>query len=245
MIAALAYFTVLPLPRRAAGGPLDRAALGWLPVVGAIVGALAGLFGWFVAWRMPAFAGVGAWLAAIVLTGALHVDGFLDCCDALFASAPPQRRLEILRDPHHGTFALVGMVAVAAVWILALDALAPWQLPLAMAFAGCVARLGSLANAYAFRYAREGTPMAAAFAGAPPVFPMAIGIVVAVALGWFLGPATLVLITLAIPFGLVVGWFASRRLGGGITGDVYGAAIVVLEVLVLLRLPEFMRLLPR
>src|SRR4029077_9574681 len=49
-------------------------------------------------------------LAWIALTGALHVDGFCDVCDGLFGGQTPEDRLRIMKDPHLGTFGLVGGV---------------------------------------------------------------------------------------------------------------------------------------
>lgn len=242
---ALGYFTILPVP----GAPSrsarpDGYALAFLPLIGGAIGGLAGAFGAFTAWRMPGFGGVAALLALVVLSGAVHVDGFLDCCDALFASAPPQRRLEILRDPHHGTFAIVGAVLAGLIWLRALDVLTAPSLPLALAFTGIVSRAAALANAWVFPYARR-DGFAASFKTRPALWPVALAIAVACAVGWMAGPATLILIPLAIGAGILLGWFSARRLGGGITGDVYGAVVAVVEIALLLRFPELQRILPR
>jgi len=239
---ALAYFTLLPLPSRRLERP-DGYALAFLPLAGGLAGAAAGGFGAFVAWRMPGFGGVAALLATVVLTGAIHVDGFLDCCDALFAAAPPVRRLEILRDPHHGSYAIVAMVLAALVWVRALDRLDPWTLAPALAFVGIVARLAAIAGAYAFPYARE-DGFARSLGAHPPLWPIAVATAVALGLGWKLGPATMALLPAAIVAGLLLEFWAARRLGGGITGDVYGAVVVVVEIALLLRLPELAKLLP-
>ena len=234
--AALAYFTILPVPARAhRGEPPDAYALAVLPFVGAIVGAAAGGFGWLASLILPGFAGVAAFAASIVLTGAIHVDGFLDCCDGVLASATPQRRLEILRDPRHGTFAIAGMAVLVVVWIWALNGLLAQRLPLALAFSGCTSRLAALANAYVFRYARSGEPQPTV-ATAPPVAAYAIALALSACLAWAIGPWKLALVPAAVALAFFIGWYASVRLGGGITGDVYGAAISVVDVAVLLAL---------
>ncbi|RME36671.1 MAG: adenosylcobinamide-GDP ribazoletransferase, partial [Thermoflexia bacterium] len=56
----------------------------------------------------------------VAVTGALHLDGFVDCCDALLAARPPEVRLEILRDPHVGAFGLVGACLLLLVKFAAL-----------------------------------------------------------------------------------------------------------------------------
>ena len=44
----------------------------------------------------------------IVLTGALHLDGFLDTCDGLLGGSDPGKRMEIMRDERVGAYALSG-----------------------------------------------------------------------------------------------------------------------------------------
>ena len=85
-------------------------------------------------------AAIAAWVLSIALSGAIHVDGFLDCCDGLFAMAPPERRLEIMRDPHHGTYAIVGMAMLSVLWLYALAQIPPPLMPAILALTGCVAR---------------------------------------------------------------------------------------------------------
>jgi adenosylcobinamide-GDP ribazoletransferase len=233
---ALAYYTVLPAGRYATGEAPDVAALEWLPFVGAIVGALAGFAGYAAfGWLHVPWAFVVSWALAIGLTGALHVDGFLDACDGLFASVSTQRRLEILRDARHGTFAVVGMAILAAFWLAALAAIAPSRYPLVLAFSGAAARLAVMPIALGFPYAASGA-MTRTFAVRPSPFALVLNLALVEALAWAIAPWALVL----LPAAVVAAWagavWASRRLDEALTGDVYGALIVTIEVLVLLAL---------
>lgn len=51
----------------------------------------------------------GAVLAAVplLLTGGIHMDGFLDTVDARSSFADRERKLQILKDPHIGSFAMI------------------------------------------------------------------------------------------------------------------------------------------
>ncbi len=50
-------------------------------------------------------------LIPVLITGGIHMDGFLDTQDALSSYQSRERRLEILKDPHAGAFAIIsGMV---------------------------------------------------------------------------------------------------------------------------------------
>lgn len=231
-LSALSYFTILPLgplARNVAPGPL---AVAFLPFVGALIGAASGGIALLVSAHDRAWEPVLAWILLIVLSGAIHVDGFLDCCDALFASVPPQRRLEILHDPRHGTFAVTGMAVLTVCWIVAIAKIVPSHLMLSLAFAGTLARISAIANTLVFPYARPGA-VTPAFATRPNPFVLTAGLALALVLGWFLSPMAFAIVPGAIALSLLLGWWASLRLGGGLTGDVFGGLIVSVEVVTL------------
>jgi adenosylcobinamide-GDP ribazoletransferase len=234
LTAALAYFTVIPAGRSANEEGPGPESLAWLPPIGAIVGAVAG-FGGFAAyvWLHVPWSFVVAWALGIGLTGAIHIDGFLDACDGLFCSAPAERRLEILKDVRHGSFAVVGMALAAAFWLAALAAISPARFPIVLAFSGAASRLAAIAQASFFPYARSAGSMRA-FARRPNVVALLLDAVLVEALAWFVAPWALAI----APIACIAAWCAARwasgRLGGGLTGDVYGALIVATEIGVLL-----------
>jgi adenosylcobinamide-GDP ribazoletransferase len=201
-----------------------------LPLVGIVIGALAGLAAWGVSFIAPApFVVAVAFAGPVILSGAVHVDGLLDACDALFASVTPERRLEIMKDPRHGTFAIAGFAVVATLWIAALCTIAPATLPAALAFAGGAARFAAVVNAFAVPYGRAGAS-ARAFEQRPPLAVLALcgAILAAIALG-ARAPLWLLASALACAAALAIGRWAAQRLGGVLVGDVYGATIVVLD----------------
>lgn len=201
----------------------------YLPLVGAVTGALAGTAAWGVSLAAPrALAVATAFGLSIVLTGALHVDGFLDAADGLFASVPAARRLEILKDPHHGTFAIAYFAVACAVWLAALWSIVPERLPLALAFAASAARWFAVGAAYVTPYGPGGER--------PPRAAHACMTVLTLALGWSYWGHAVVLITLGIPAFALAAWMR-RQLGGGFPGDCYGFLIVCGEIGILAVLP--------
>ena len=103
-------FTALPCPYR----PWDEDArdmmLVCLPIVGALLGLLwAALGALGMAWLTPALR--AALIAALpwLLTGFIHLDGYMDTCDAILSWRPLEQRLRILKDVHTGAFAVVGL----------------------------------------------------------------------------------------------------------------------------------------
>jgi adenosylcobinamide-GDP ribazoletransferase len=238
LAAAFSYFTVIPLGALIDASAPDALALSFLPLAGAVVGAIAGAVG-FGVWHLTQ-AGIptviAAWIAGIALTGAIHVDGFLDSCDGLLVAAPPARRLEIVRDPHHGTFALVGMAMLSACWMAALGAQDLARLPLVLAMSGALARESAVLVAWIYPYARAGE-VTRAFRGRPNVSVFVLSALGIVALAWWVSPRALVACALAPLVAVGIAAWAARRLGGGLVGDVYGAIVVVAEVVVLAVLP--------
>lgn len=109
LIIALSMYSAIPMPRIEWREDNMRWSLGCLPVVGVLAGGL--VYGWS-ALTMPAgispilFA-AAAVLLPILLSGGFHMDGFLDATDAIFSRRDRQRKLEIMKDPCCGPFAVL------------------------------------------------------------------------------------------------------------------------------------------
>lgn len=82
-----------------------------LPIIGLEIGAI----WWCIAWGcqkldLPAPVAAFALCAApYLLTGFMHLDGFMDVTDAVRSYRSLQRRREILKDSHVGSFAVIGV----------------------------------------------------------------------------------------------------------------------------------------
>jgi len=225
LAAAFAYFSIFPVGGEAAG-PADARLFAYLPVVGILIGGLAGTAAFGVSLIAPRSLSVATGFAlSILLTGAIHVDGFLDCCDGLIASVPPQRRLEIIRDPHHGSFAIAYGAVAFTLWIAAIAALPPARLGMVLAFAAATSRVAAVSSGLFFPYARGGRP---------PVWLLLLQSLALIGFSFVGGPW----MWACVPAAFLTSWagaaWSARRLDGQLVGDVYGALIVVSEILVLL-----------
>ena len=107
---AFSTYSRIPMPQVVWTDENRRYALCFFPLIGAVVGAV--LWLWLgVSERLGAGAFLRGAVAAAVpllLTGGIHMDGFMDTQDALSSWQPPERRLEILKDSHTGAFAVMG-----------------------------------------------------------------------------------------------------------------------------------------
>ena len=110
LATAFSMYSSIPVPRVEWREENMRYVMCFFPLVGVVTGAAI----WCWLWLCRQF-GVGAPLAAVVCTalpvlvsGGIHLDGFCDTVDALASHASRERKLEILRDPHTGAFAVMG-----------------------------------------------------------------------------------------------------------------------------------------
>jgi adenosylcobinamide-GDP ribazoletransferase len=217
------FLTTLPLPHvgEVREGEF-RYASGFYPAVGWTLGALLVFTAWITA-GLPS--GVGAALTLAVwlgLSGMLHFDGLVDSADAILAAKSPQKRLEILGDIHIGAFGLaVGVVSLLLKW----SALGAHPGTLGLLVAPVLARAAVLFPMNFFPAARPESLGARSREGNWP-----IGLVFAVPAALISPIAALV----AVMTAFAVAFFAARRLGGGISGDVYGAIIELTEITVLI-----------
>lgn len=83
----------------------------FLPIVGLEIGVLWAGLGWLVN-----FLGLPAMVRALCLcvfpflaTGYIHLDGYMDVTDAVKSCRSLERRREILKDPHVGSFAVINL----------------------------------------------------------------------------------------------------------------------------------------
>ena len=115
----------------------------FLPVVGLEIGAIWALLAWLCRYlALPALV-QGAVLGAypFVVTGFIHLDGFMDVTDAVRSCRDLARRREILKDSRVGSFAVIGVVLLAlcqtALFASAKTAASLWTLVLLPAVSRC------------------------------------------------------------------------------------------------------------
>jgi len=231
--AAFGYFSILPAGRAVREPPRGDLLLA-LPLVGAAVGGIAGYAGMLAAGLgAPPLGAAVVFAVDLLLTGAIHVDGFLDGCDAFFASVTYAKRREILRDPHHGSFAIAGFAAVAAVRLAAIATIPPAAWPGLIAFNAAAARLVTVPNARRLPDVRDGGTTEI-LTHPPGIVPLVTEAAVLLACGLALEPGTSVT-SVALVLEALVAYHAAtwiaKQLGGGLVGDAYGFLIVVAETL--------------
>ncbi len=231
---AFSFLTTLPVraPASFEPGDLGRSAA-WYPLVGAVLGVLVAAAYVLLKMIFPpllaAALGVGLW---VWLTGGLHLDGLADCCDGLLNASTPERRLEIMRDPRLGTFGGAGLILQILLKVLAVLSLpVGWPGWAALILAPALGRWMILLGGRQPQ-ARPGG-LGADFAlglQTRHFFLAALVPLVAAAAGGLRGGIAVLLAHLTT-WGIFT--LARKRLNG-VTGDVYGAAVELSELAVLL-----------
>ena len=106
---AFAMFSAVPVPQPVWNEKNMRYALCAFPLVGVVCGLA--WWGWAALAARLSFPlllrAAGLCLAPVLVTGGIHLDGYADTCDALASCAAPEKKQEILKDPHCGAFAVI------------------------------------------------------------------------------------------------------------------------------------------
>ncbi|QOX65337.1 adenosylcobinamide-GDP ribazoletransferase [Anoxybacterium hadale] len=111
---SLGMFSSIPCPYRPWNETARSLMLAWLPWVGLVIGLI--WYGLFYAMEQLA---IPLQLEAAVLvlypyliTGFIHLDGYMDTSDAILSRRPLEDKLRILKDPHTGAFAVISVVVL-------------------------------------------------------------------------------------------------------------------------------------
>lgn len=233
LCAALQFLTIVPaLVRRPFTAAEMGRAVAYFPLTGILLGA--GLVAIHHLVAMLWSRNIAAALVLcgwVVLTGGLHLDGFLDSCDALLGGRSPEDRLRIMRDPHLGSFALAGGVLLLLLKFQALAALV--EPTLALLSAPTLGRWSMSVAIVLFPYARP-TGLGRDIKDHAGVRELAVATTILGLLLLLAASATALVILAAAALATVaIALFAQMRIPG-LTGDVYGAICELGEAAVLL-----------
>ncbi len=240
LLVATALLTRIPV-RTGPVTPEDlRNARTAFALVGAGVGLTAAggglLVSFLLGWPAGALAAV---VTAVLITGALHEDGLADTADGLWGAWEPVRRREIMRDSRLGTYGVLALVFALTARVGLLFQLGPALALQALVAAHVLSRLGMVVLSVWLSPAAPGSGAAVSGPMRGPVLFVTVGLAM-LPLVAALGVLTpLPVLTAA---GVLVGCAVlARRALGGLTGDVLGAAGVVVEITVLVTMAVLAR----
>ncbi len=245
LVIALQTYSRIPMPQVEWDDKSMKYVFCFFPLVGAFVGGFEILW-YFLSELLCLTVWIYGAVAAVIpllVTGAIHMDGFCDTVDALSSHQSRERMLEILKDSHAGAFAII----FCGVWLLCYFGFwanipnvslmhgfgEDWNILFTVCFGFVLSRaLSGLAIAN-FKGART-NGMLAGFAGpakkSTVTITMLVYIVICVVFmilfGGWLGVITVVV------NGLIFGYYRylSYKKFGGITGDLAGWFLQLAEL---------------
>lgn len=235
--AALRFFTRLPVPAWAGHSEqhLEQAAR-YFPLVGWLIGAIGAAATAAAAQALPVSLAVLAGMAATLLaTGAFHEDGLADAADGFGGGRDKAHILQIMKDPHLGSF---GAIALGLMLLAKFNALVQIDarlglrsLALALIAGHALSRLGAVALLCTLDYVREdqtakSRPVARRLGAGEMGVALLFGLSPCLLLG---GVQAIRVVALAAGATLAWGAYCLRRIGG-YTGDCLGAAQQLAEL---------------
>ena len=105
-------FCAIPFPCHVWEEKARSKMLLFLPLIGLEIGAIWAAAGWLCRWLglNPLVTGLVLTVVPFLLTGFIHLDGFMDVTDAVGSCRDLDKRRAILKDSHVGSFAVIGCI---------------------------------------------------------------------------------------------------------------------------------------
>ena len=239
-LAALQFLTVMPLPGRREVSPEDLGrSVGYFPVVGLIIGLIMAGLNWLLGLFLPpAVVNVLLIVYLVIISGALHLDGFVDTCDGIAGHKTPEARWQVMHDSRAGAFGIVGVCLLLLVKYVSLNNVPENLLLATLILMPVISRWAMVYAIFAYPYAmpsglgklfKEGTSWPRLLMAT--LISLAVVILAGLA-GLAIIPGLAIMLAIWIMV-LIMATYLKRKFAG-LTGDTYGAINEVAEVVVLI-----------
>ncbi|AEF98684.1 adenosylcobinamide-GDP ribazoletransferase [Methylomonas methanica] len=227
LLIALQFLTRIPVNYRLTdnAAALGRSVL-YYPLVGFVIGVILSFLALLLSGTPDMVAAAVVLAAWVFLTGGLHLDGLADCADAWVGGlGDPQRSLRIMKDPASGPIAVLVLLLLLLVKFTVLFVLIQQNNLIPLMLAPLLGRCAILLLMLSTPYVSP-KGIAEKLLDNLPYSEARTVVVVSLAFaGLFMGWAN---VLLAFGILLWIRYLALQRLGG-VTGDVYGAAVELIE----------------
>jgi len=242
-LAALRFLTIIPLPwgREVSPEKLGRST-GYFPVVGIIIGLILVGLNWLFGLFLPSpVVNVLLVVSSVVISGALHLDGFVDTCDGIAGHKTPEERWQVMHDSRAGAFGIIGVCCLLLVKYVSLNSVPDTLLMVTLVLMPMISRWAMVYAVFVYPYAKPsglGRVVKQEARWYRFVVATLIVLVVAFVLAQLMGIAIMLGIWIIV---MVMATYLKRKFSG-LTGDTYGAINEVAEVCVLILVILLVRL---
>lgn len=231
---ALSMYSKIPMPQFPWEEKDMRYAMCFFSLVGAIIG-VAEVVWFFICQRYKvgniAFSFVGAALP-LLISGGIHMDGFMDTMDALHSYQGKERKLEILKDSHIGAFSVICLLGYELLYLGAFSEIKTFWQMLLVAITFFLSRTLSGIGVVSFKCARqEGTLYVFADSAHRRVVKLSLylQLVLAVILLLYVSPVCGIVVAVGMFLVFAYYRYKAYREFGGITGDLAGYFVTLAE----------------
>lgn len=240
MMIAFSMYSRIPVPQVQWTKERMKYAMCFFPLIGAVIGLME--YGAILLFRTMGFPFLTQILPVVIpvaVTGGIHMDGLLDVIDAKSSHGETEKKLEILKDPHTGAFAIIGCGIYFLLYLAFFMEMRPVMIP-AFCITFVITRALSGLSVVTFPMAKK-SGLAAAFSdGAHKRVVgtvMVLYLIISLIAIWLFTGAFAVSGVIAISFVVFLYYYhMSKREFGGITGDLAGYFLQVLELVLVMGL---------
>ena len=240
-IMALSMFTVLPTPYIEWDDDGVKNMMKFYPTIGLIVGVI-----WSIVYYLINILNISIILKSVVImivpfciTGMLHLDGFMDVCDAILSRRDKEEKLRILKDSTIGAFAVVSLMILFFLQFGGIYSVLEKNIPFYIIILIPIVSRSVVAYFLLSRTTIKESTLGTYFKKGTNIqdkIIMIVSIIVMIIISFILLRFYGIVLVLLIALG--IGWAVEKckKEFGGISGDVAGFALVVGEVIGILTL---------
>ena len=233
-VIAFAMYSKIPMPQFAWEKKDMKYVILFFPWVGIVIGAL--FFGWanlcvkFQVGTM-AYALIAAAIP-VIISGGIHVDGFMDTMDAFHSYQEREKKLEILKDAHIGAFSVICLAVFGMIYVAAVSEARQMQSVALLAAGFYLSRILSGIAVVSFRCAKQDGLLylfsSRAHEKIVKLF-LYVQLILCIVVMFLISPVSGLLLVAGALFTFAYYHHRAYRELGGITGDTAGYFVVLCE----------------
>lgn len=234
-LIALQFLTSIPL--RVKKGIADKElakSMAYFPLVGLLVGTILALAYNVFSLIFPHPVNCAFILVLnVIITGGLHIDGFIDTFDGIASGSDRKRTLEIMREGHPGAIGIAAAILLFLLKYSLLVSLSRGTVEAGLIAMATLSRWSLVVSSGLYPYAREGEGLGRKFIRGLSFKEGFIATTIALLIAILIFRLRIFILISVLCFVLVGFNFYLFKKIGGITGDTLGALNEIIEILTL------------
>ncbi|MDK2952118.1 MAG: adenosylcobinamide-GDP ribazoletransferase [Kosmotogales bacterium] len=231
LVLMLQFLTRIPINIKI---DMNKETLGkgtfFFPFIGMMIGGIASVVYYGLGFVNNDIASLGAVFTIIAVTGGLHLDGLSDTADGFFSSRKRERILEIMKDSRVGVFGVVFIIFDILFKYVIIKEMNVHTAIIAIVLSCGIGRV-SASTLFTFGKSARKDGLGNMFVGNDSKKYFFAALVIFLAIGIYVSNIVFIIaIVSSISFTLLFMKY-SYKIIGGLTGDVYGAACELSEII--------------